>query len=214
MSIVMIRGYGLPEAEIVDGGQGATRVTAFSVSRYLDLKEQLAEMGFRGDVDWAEVVGPPQGATSFWIEYTFVVCNSGMKAEVARGIFNRIRSAIARGELVSSVFRHPGKASAIQYVYEERLRWYRDYQMAGDKLAFLESMPWIGPITKYHLAKNFGLDVVKPDRHLVRIADAHGSDPHTLCEEIAQVTGDRIGTVDVVLWRAAALGIHDTAVAT
>ena len=96
-------------------------------------------------------------------------------------------------------------------MYDHRIDWHRRYDAAVNKVAFLETMPWIGPVTKFHLAKNFGLDVVKPDRHLARIADAHHSDPHTVCAEIAEATGDRIGTVDY-LWRAAALGILDTSV--
>ena len=74
------------------------------------------------------------------------------------------------------------------------------------RLEFLERLPWIGPITKFHLARNLGMDVCKPDRHLLRIAKAHhGTTPAALCGRLSRLSGDRIGVVDVVLWRAANL---------
>jgi len=66
----------------------------------------------------------------------------------------------------------------------------------------LKNLPFIGPITSYHLAKNLGLDVAKPDRHLVRIANKLGYlDVQQLCMEIAQVTGEVLTVIDLVLWR-------------
>src|SRR5204862_28581 len=40
---------------------------------------------------------------------------------------------------------------------------------------WLTRCPYIGPVTCWHLAKNVGMDVVKPDRHLVRMAQASGA---------------------------------------
>jgi hypothetical protein len=77
---------------------------------------------------------------------------------------------------------------------------------AADKLSFFESLPWIGPITKYHLAKNFGVECCKPDRHLVRIARQYDMTPDELCRKLAEETGNSVNTVDTVLWRAANLG--------
>lgn len=68
-----------------------------------------------------------------------------------------------------------------------------------------------------HLAKNLGCDVVKPDRWLERLAAAEGTTPHLLCNRLAYASGDRIATVDVVLWRACAIGIltvNDGVIAT
>ena len=81
---------------------------------------------------------------------------------------------------------------------------------AGDKLAYLEALPWIGKITKYHVAKNFGLQYAKPDVHLQRLADTFKTTPQVLCEEIAARTGYKVATVDTLLWRAAATGVLDT----
>ena len=40
----------------------------------------------------------------------------------------------------------------------------------------------------------------------LRIANASGESCHELCARIAAVTGDRIATVDLIIWRAASLG--------
>ncbi|HUW65883.1 MAG TPA: hypothetical protein VMW83_14560, partial [Spirochaetia bacterium] len=54
----------------------------------------------------------------------------------------------------------------------------------------------------YHLARNVGLDVVKPDRHMVRLAQyLQYSSPDELVSEIASETGERKGLIDFVLWR-------------
>jgi hypothetical protein len=66
----------------------------------------------------------------------------------------------------------------------------------------LQKLPYIGPITAYHLAKNLGLPVAKPDRHLQRLATTlEYSDVHALCWEISTLTGDPPQVVDLVLWR-------------
>lgn len=72
----------------------------------------------------------------------------------------------------------------------------------NDKISALEELPWIGGITKYHLARNMGLDCVKPDRHLVRLAERYGfEDPHLMCNYLAKQFKERVGTIDVILWR-------------
>jgi hypothetical protein len=60
-------------------------------------------------------------------------------------------------------------------------------------------------LVQQHLSiwqKNIGMNVVKPDRHLVRLADAlNYSTPDKLCKEIANHLDEKMSVVDVVLWR-------------
>lgn len=178
------------------------------VTAYLDLKRRIIEAGYEDDVTWAEGVGECPDAESFSREHAFVVCNSGMRAQVASRIFRRVWQAVVEGSpITDDIFRNKRKREAIQYVYDNRERLFREYLAAEDKLAFLETLPYIGGIIKYHLAKNFGYDCAKPDRHLVRIAGSHGTTAEELCGRLSRATGDRIGTVDVVIWRAANLGL-------
>jgi hypothetical protein len=51
------------------------------------------------------------------------------------------------------------------------------------------------------------MDVCKPDRQLMRIAGRYRMTPEELCSTLAKKTGERIGTVDSVIWRAANLGM-------
>ena len=162
------------------------------------------------DIEWSENCGPPTSAEAFARETIFVICNSGMKSTVARGIFERVCGAIARGESVRTVFNHPGKAQAIDEIWARREEYFAGFLSAADPLEYCASIPWIGAITKYHLAKNFGAQVAKPDVHLQRLAALEGSTPQALCERLAQESGFKIATVDVLLWRACAVGIIDS----
>ena len=71
---------------------------------------------------------------------------------------------------------------------------------------YLESFPFIGPITKFHLAKNIGIDVAKPDRHLSRISKMLGfASVQELCESISQRIDEKVSVVDLVIWRYATI---------
>lgn len=72
----------------------------------------------------------------------------------------------------------------------------------ADPIGKLQSLPYIGPITSWHLAKNLGLDVAKPDRHLVRVSESLGfRDADHLCRELAASTGNQTKVVDLIVWR-------------
>jgi hypothetical protein len=172
----------------------------------------LAALGDQGmeDVAWSEALRVPDNADDFAQEAIFVICNSGMKNTVARLIFNRCLGALFDGRSVLDVFRHKGKAAAIEKIWTDRdglLSNYLSRQTDADRLEMLAALPWIGSITKYHLAKNFGVDVAKPDVHLQRLADREGCTAQALCDRLAGEVGLRAATVDVVLWRACANGV-------
>jgi hypothetical protein len=176
-----------------------------TTSDYLSLKSAVIERGYTAEIDWAAGVQECSDAMSFACETIWVILNAGMREQVARIIQDRIMPCLHAGGSASEQFRHKLKCRAIDHVWNNRIRLYLEWAEAGDQLAYLETLPHIGPITKFHLARNLGLDVCKPDRHLVRIASPET--PATLCERIAADTGDRIGLVDCVIWRAANLGL-------
>lgn len=174
---------------------------------YLKLKSELINRGYKGEIEWAENLELCNSAIDFFAKYMWVVISSGLKNQVARIIYDRIVVAMKQGKRPSEVFKHLGKTKAIESLFKNKDREFKAYQETSDKLSFLETLPWIGKITKYHLARNLGLDFCKPDRHLVRIAKTYNTTPDVLCKRLARETGDRIGTVDLVIWRAANLGI-------
>ena len=174
--------------------------------KFLGLRQKVIDAGYGAEITWQEEVLTCDDADSFFREYMWVVLSSGIKNQVARLIEGRIYKAIDKDLPISTAFRHKGKVKAIEYVKQHRHQEFARYKTSTNVLEFFVTLPWIGHITKYHLAKNLGLDVVKPDRHLVRIASSYGKSPLELCEKLARETGYRIGTVDLIIWRAANLG--------
>lgn len=181
-------------------------MSAFEISKYLDLKAAVVGCGYGHEIDWTESLELCIDADTFAMEYCWVVLNAGMKEQVARGIWDRLRPLLEAGQSLESHFRHMGKREALETGWSNRAAYFDAWVRSEHSIDYLETLPWIGPVTKFHLAKNLGLQFCKPDRHLMRIADAHDTTPAKLCEEVSAATGDRITTVDMVLWRAANLG--------
>lgn len=177
-----------------------------TADNFAQIVHALGDVG-REDIAWSETLAPPTDAADFAREVIFVICNSGMKNTVARRIYDRVIDELDLDGSAAAAFGHRGKASAIDHIWRDRDRLYREFMEAEDKLAFCGGLPWIGEITKYHVAKNFGADVAKPDVHLQRLADREGVTPQALCERLAAASGYRAATVDTLLWRACANGI-------
>jgi len=155
----------------------------------------------------------------FFEEYVFVVLNSGMKYKVAMKMY---KNFMKNADL--NTIGHLGKRKAIGEAMHNYADWFLKLQATEDKLAFLDSLPFIGKVTKYHLARNLGLDYAKPDRHLVRLAQISkyacaekkckcaGKGERVIyctckfncvadmCSALATKFNLRIGTVDFVLW--------------
>lgn len=177
-----------------------------SADDFRHIISQLGDLG-QSDIEWAESCAPPTDPEDFASEAIFVICNSGMKNTIARNIYRKVMEAIDAGMSASAAFGHPGKAAAIDDIWSRRREIFEGYMRAPDKLEFCASLLWIGEITKYHLAKNFGAQVAKPDVHLKRLADREGVSAQTLCERLSAQTGYKIATIDTLLWRACANGI-------
>ena len=174
---------------------------------YLDLKQSLIGNGYENDIIWAENVKKCELPEDFVLQFIFVVCNSGMKAQIAQKIYERILIMIGSGQNISHAFGHKGKVAAMKYVIKNQNEIFSNYINSKDKIEFCKTLPWIGDITKFHLAKNLGEDCVKPDRHLVRIANQYNTNPFDMCQKLSDIIGDNLNTVDTVIWRAANLGL-------
>ena len=146
----------------------------------------------------------------FFRQYSWVVISANLSNKAALKIFDNVIYAIKIGNSTRSVFNHDKKASAIEYIFKHRNEVFDKYNKiknVNEKLYFLNTLPWIGPTNRYHLARNLGLDVCKPDRHLKRIADYYNTTPDKLCQKLSNESGDRIGVVDYVIWRAGNLNM-------
>jgi len=173
---------------------------------YLHLKSQLIEEGYADEIQWQTELEPCMSAIQFRNEAIWVILNSGMREQIARIIKDKIFMAIANGKDISTAFGHKGKVAAIKHILSSYNRLFSEYMQSDDKIEYLQSIPFIGGITKYHLAKNLGHDCIKPDRHLVRIAGKFNMNCNDMCEQLSKETGDKVSVVDIVLWRSANLG--------
>lgn len=173
------------------------------VKYYYSAREYVVRAGFQEEIDWVEHLPAFASVTpeQFFIEYAYVVLNAGMKQQVAERIFRRF----VDGGFVFDIIGHEGKRNAIMTAWDLHSDWLtklKAKETLDEQLAYLETLPWIGKVTKYHLARNLGLDVVKPDRHLVRLAREFEFDsPERMCEVVRDTLGVRLGVVDLVLWR-------------
>lgn len=192
------------------------------VRRYVIAKRQVVTAGFDAEIAWqhdahvSRVTG-----RSFLRESAWVVLSAGMRESVVRRRFPLLAyalhdfrpRAIEHDSLARSAalqaFNHQRKIDAILYIagvaYRLGTRGLRRI-LDRDPSSLIDSLPFMGPATSRHLAKNLGLPVVKPDRHLLRLASAAArAHPDDLCGEIAIWIDDPIAVVDLVLWRWATL---------
>jgi hypothetical protein len=194
------------------------------VEAYQYAKRFVVERGFIAEIQWQESVRLSSlTANRFLSEAAWVVLCSGMRESVIRTKFRAFSAAFYDWDDLAAivddpgpcrtralkVIGHEGKVDAIvtiaQHVAQVGIACVlQSIEHYG--VAYLRRLPYLGPVTSIHLAKNLGLDVAKPDRHLVRVAQHIGcEDPHLLCEFISRHVGDRIAVVDLIIWRYATL---------
>lgn len=71
----------------------------------------------------------------------------------------------------------------------------------GLSIKAIENLPGLGPITKYHLAKNIGLlDAIKPDIWVVRAAAAVNASPEQFGNTMAEKLSVSKHLLDVAIW--------------
>lgn len=170
-------------------------------------KQDIVKQGYQWEIDVCNKrYFSTRKPIDFLNEYAFVVLNTGMKNQVAEKMFKRLFT-----DGIETV-HHKQKRESIDWMqsnYEKEFQKLQEKLTDEDKIEFLETLPFIGKITKYHLARNLGIDCAKPDRHLERLAYRFGfSSTHDMCDYVAKKTGERIGTVDVILWRYS--NLHNT----
>lgn len=180
----------------------------------------MASSGRDAEVKWQrDVVFEEFTETDFLRETAWVILCSGFRERIVRRVFDHISLCFCDWESASAIvdadpachtaalasFRNHMKLSAIvaaaRHIHSRGFVAFRQAVLAAP-LAELQRLPHIGPITVWHLAKNLGLDVAKPDRHLARVSTALGFDnADHLCGDIARVSGEQRKVVDLIIWR-------------
>ena len=111
---------------------------------------------FREDLSGPETA-PPESADQFAQHVIEVICHASVTPSVGRRTFERCMRALDVGSTARVGFRHPAKAEAIDRIWRDRERLFEDYNASPDKLRFLATLPWIGPVTKHSLARRLGV---------------------------------------------------------
>ena len=201
------------------------RVDDLKIARlYQEIKKIVIIAGYKSEIDWQSGIKLSDISEEHFVrELAWVIVSSGLNEKVARKVFNRIspefyhwksieRIISNRSEKFQTAIKIFGNKNKIMAIIEsielvnqigfEQIK----EKLSNDPFETLMMFPYIGPITSYHLAKNIGLDIAKPDRHMTRIANLFGfSDVQNLCESISRFSGDCISVIDIVLWRFATL---------
>lgn len=189
---------------------------------YQRAKAMLYSQGFASEITWQESVKPCDTTEHVFLrEAAWVIYCSGFKEAVLRQKFNYLSLCFfdwhSAEEISSNAescistamlgFANQRKHEAIINIAKTIAKDGYDVfwgQLKTNMLYNMARLPYIGPITAIHLAKNLGFDLAKPDRHLVRLSQQLGFDcAQRMCEVISSKTGDSIRVIDLVLWRHA-----------
>jgi len=181
---------------------------------YLFAKKYVISKGYADEIDWqSSICYEELNEQVFLHEMCWVILASGMNDKVVRKVFPSIKSVMfgfESSDLICNkkqdclnkalqIFNHKGKISAIIYVAE----YIQEHSFVSVKsnlinngIDFIKTFPYMGAATSFHLAKNIGLDVVKPDRHLIRISTLLGFDtPNELCNVISGRIQEKISLI-------------------
>ena len=191
---------------------------------YFYAKKFVIKKGFSQEIDWQQEINFKNVTEQdFLRETAWVILSSGMREKIIEKIFPKLSNAFydwSSAKKISNyrskcykksflVFSHEKKILAIlkaaDIILEKGFSNFKN-DISTNGIQRLEIIPYIGPITKFHLAKNIGLDISKPDRHLNRISNGLGFKcPQTLCRSIANKIDEKKSVVDIVIWRYATL---------
>lgn len=160
----------------------------------------------------------------FFREYVWVVHATGFSAKAVGRFMGRLLDAYGDWRVLSqepldqlmeklkTICNNPQKADAVRKT--AFLMWmdmdqggvlWGDFKQARlSSPALLQDLPYVGPVTCFHLARNIGLlESVKPDLHLQRLASLWG---FKTCEDMCRAIrpeGVPLGLVDLAMWYAA-----------
>jgi hypothetical protein len=191
---------------------------------YFHAKRVVYENGYFSEVYFQEKISLQMlNKSDFYREYAWVVLSSGMSEKVIKRIFENLSLVFNNWKNPVLIIKNRRKIynRAVQ-IFNNHTKINALFEMAAylckktcsdvvnliqtRGAEYLMNFKFLGPATSLHLAKNLGINVAKPDRHLMRIANLFGyTCANSLCEKIASFTGEKKSVVDIVLWRYATL---------
>ncbi len=189
--------------------------------------EFVKSRGYENEIKNFRKLKPPKTKDEFLAEYTWVVFASGFSVEILEKKWKEIEKRFFNfnvEKIVQVVEKDPNYYKKVKMPIDNKRKINAVVEVAKiinregfEKFLDIEKMeelPFIGETTKFHLARNLGLDVAKPDRWMKRLAKKLGFPPtvdgvNSMVKKFQLATGEKIGVIDAVLWRACEQGWLD-----
>lgn len=173
---------------------------------------------------WSQrTLRPPGDAEHLAREIIWIILCAGRSAQSARTIQAKVWRNIEQKRPVVDAFGYRAKAEAIEQMWRERESNFKAMQavLATESpealVEWCGSLRFVGDDTRHQLCKNLGQSVCKPDIWLCRLAGIPDKPRRAvkyrfpacmaLCRPLSEVSGDRIATVDSMLWLACNKGV-------
>ena len=162
-------------------------------------------------------------------EIIYVILASGFKQKTAKKYFYLIIDYLKKSkpptlENLLQIFNNKNKMKAVLKIWENKKKYCKEFYVKKPlqkQLNFLQTLPHIGNITKFHIARNLGLNFVKYDIWIQRLGvclfgcendvckiDNSKLSPYIqqICDkmfnELSLSLNEKEGYIDVVLWKA------------
>jgi hypothetical protein len=167
----------------------------------------VISQGFQWEIEWCQnrqfnLITSDE----FLIQYRFAVfSSSGLNNKVVTKIQDAFDAANKAGTNAFETIPNRRMREAVMWMQPRYREVFRDLKLQptdADKIQFLQGLKQIGPKESRHLARNLGIDCVKPDRHMERMAEHWGyKNPDEMCMTVQKYEQERLGVIDVILWR-------------
>lgn len=189
-------------------------------SRMFEEAKKYCEENYPNELEWANSINSNTfrnlKSKQFLTHYCWVIYASGFKVSIIEEKFPDLKKAFKGFDIQDlsrmrsirpalRVFNNDSKAKSFakgsKAIAEEGFPAFKK-RLKTEGVDMLEKLPGIGPITKFHLAKNIGfVDEAKPDIWLVRAAEANNTTVSELVKFLSENYCMSRHAVDVVLWR-------------
>lgn len=224
------------------------KITTITPEIFTKVESYLIENGLDSDKDKFSVIHdrlsnmPQLIPEEFAEELVYITLTSGFKQTTAKRFFYLImdflhkypnytlteKDKLQAGLL--DIFANKNKTNAIAKIWLNRKN-YCDYfyslKIDSERMKFLRSLPHVGDITQYHIARNLGINCVKYDIWIQRIGVAlydnsrqnlqninNGKlhpDVRKVCDsmfdELSNVLHLPRGYIDLILWKSCQQGV-------
>ncbi|MCK4265906.1 MAG: DNA-3-methyladenine glycosylase I [Thermoplasmata archaeon] len=202
-------------------------MSAHAIEEVIELfreAEVWVRENFPEDLEWSERIihTDLKDVTKQWFynEYVHCVYCAGFSVRIVRMKQDALREAyydydpvkvaanpeeVRRKAMRKACIRNKRKVDATIKAAGiiNKLEWPEFLYQVKENINLLKILPYIADVLKFHLARNIGFNLIKPDVHIKRLAKYYGLDPFEMCEMLSEKMGLPRHTVDSVLWRAA-----------